>query len=180
MLYELRDGVKRVIDQDGFRANVGAIVCNNNNQVLWAQRRQHHAWQFPQGGIKAHETIQQAVYRELIEEVGLRPHHVKMLGVTQGWLCYRLPKRYLRYGNKPLCVGQKQRWFLLRLTGSDEDVRLDRHDKPEFDNWRWVDYWLPAQEIVFFKRHVYQQALHELAPLLFPKYKQRVGSNVIL
>ena len=104
-----------MIDKDGFRANVCIILCNEHNQVLWAQRAHHDSWQFPQGGIKSHETPEQAVYRELMEEVGLAEHHVEIMGQTQGWLRYRLPKRYLRYGNKPLCIGQKQRWFLKTL-----------------------------------------------------------------
>jgi len=140
-----------VIDKDGFRPNVGIILCNQHNQVLWAQRAQHDSWQFPQGGIKPEETPEQAVYRELMEEVGLAPKHVEVIGVTSGWLRYRLPKRYLRQGNKPMCIGQKQRWFLLRFIGHEDDVKLDGYAKPEFDDWRWVDYWTPAKEIVFFK-----------------------------
>ncbi len=166
-----------MIDKDGFRPNVGIILCNQQNQVLWAQRAQHDSWQFPQGGIKPKETPEQAVYRELMEEVGLTPEHVEVIGVTRGWLRYRLPKRYLRQGNKPMCIGQKQRWFLLRFVGNEEDVKLDSYEKPEFDDWRWVDYWTPAKEIVFFKRRVYKKALHELAPLLFPDYKKRVDNQ---
>ncbi len=166
-----------MIDKDGFRLNVGIILCNEQNQVLWAQRAQHDSWQFPQGGIKPEETPEQAVYRELMEEVGLTPQHVEVIGATSGWLRYRLPKRYLRQGKKPMCIGQKQRWFLLRFVGNEEDVKLDCFDKPEFDDWRWVDYWTPAKEIVFFKRRVYEKALHELAPLLFPEYKKRVDNQ---
>ena len=166
-----------MIDKDGFRPNVGIILCNEQNQVLWAQRAQHDSWQFPQGGIKPDETPEQAVFRELMEEVGLSREHVEVLGMTRDWLRYRLPKRYLRFGNKPLCIGQKQRWFLLRFIGKEEDVRLDKFEKPEFDDWRWVDYWTPAQEIVFFKRRVYEKALHELAPILFPEYKKRIDSQ---
>lgn len=166
-----------MIDKDGFRANVGIILCNQDNQVLWAQRARHDSWQFPQGGIKSDETPEQAVYRELMEEVGLEQQHVEMIGKTDGWLRYRLPKRYLRYGNKPLCIGQKQRWYLLRFIGKEEDVKLDQYEKPEFDDWRWVDYWTPTKEIVFFKRRVYEKALHELAPLLFPEYKKRVDQQ---
>ncbi len=166
-----------MIDKDGFRANVGIILCNEHNQVLWAQRARHDSWQFPQGGIKSDETPEQAVFRELMEEVGLEEQHVEIIGKTSGWLRYRLPKCYLRYGNKPLCIGQKQRWFLLRFIGKEEDVKLDQYEKPEFDDWRWVDYWTPTKEIVFFKRRVYEKALHELAPLLFPEYKKRVDQK---
>ena len=163
-----------MIDKDGFRPNVGIILCNNKNQVLWAQRTQHDSWQFPQGGIEDDETPEQAVYRELMEEVGLAPEHVEVLGMTSDWLHYKLPKQYLRFGNKPLCIGQKQRWFLLRLIAAEDNVHLGRFEKPEFDAWRWVDYWTPAKEIVFFKRRVYEKALHELAPIIFPEYKKRI------
>ncbi len=155
-----------MIDDDGYRANVGIIVCNCIGQVLWARRVGQNIWQFPQGGIKRLESPQQALYRELWEEVGLTPKHVQILGWTRDWLRYRLPEFLMRHNESPLCIGQKQIWYLLRLTGSDRDVRLDLSDKPEFDGWGWVDYWHPLQEVVAFKRSVYTQALQELNPYL--------------
>jgi len=135
---------------------------------LWARRIRQDAWQFPQGGIRAKETPEQAMFRELEEEIGLESHHVDILGYTRGWLRYRLPERFIRRRQQPLCVGQKQVWFMLKLVSEERFVRLDLSDKPEFDNWRWVDYWHPLSEVVPFKRTVYRKALHELAPLLFP------------
>lgn len=155
-----------MIDSDGYRPNVGIILCNSQGRLLWARRIGQDAWQFPQGGIKAAETPKQALFRELREEVGLQSHHVKVMGTTRGWLKYDLPKRFLRYGSQPLCIGQKQVWFLLRLLGSDSDVRLDVAERPEFDRWRWVDYWYPLEEVVHFKRDVYRGALEELASLI--------------
>ena len=155
-----------MIDSEGYRPNVGIILCNAENQVLWARRIGQNAWQFPQGGIKRDETPEEALYRELWEEVGLRPEKVELLASTQEWLRYRLPKGLIRSDEKPLCVGQKQVWFLLRLAGNEDDVRLDCGDKPEFDGWRWVDYWYPLKEVVAFKREVYLQALKEFAPVL--------------
>ena len=105
------------------------------------------------------------MYRELHEETGLRPEHVEVLGATPGWLRYKLPKRYLRQREKPLCIGQKQVWFLLRFLGNESHVRLDAHDTPEFDLWRWVDFWYPMTHVVAFKREVYERALRHLAPL---------------
>ena len=155
-----------MIDEDGFRPNVGIILANPVGQVLWARRVGQEAWQFPQGGIAEHETPEEALYRELHEEVGLKPEDVRLVGSTQGWLRYRLPKRFLRYRSKPLCIGQKQKWFLLMLTGSDSRVTFQYGDPPEFDDWRWVSYWYPLNQVVSFKREVYRKALKELSPSL--------------
>ena len=155
-----------MIDPDGYRPNVGIILCNTQGHLLWARRIGQDIWQFPQGGIKSNEVPEDALYRELYEEVGLKTHHVEVMGCTRNWLRYKLPKRFLRRGSQPLCIGQKQIWYLLRLLGTDEDVRLDRGQPPEFDGWRWVEYWYPLTEVVSFKQNVYRRALEELAPLL--------------
>jgi putative (di)nucleoside polyphosphate hydrolase len=154
-----------VIDADGFRPNVGIILTNSRGELLWARRvGGQDAWQFPQGGIKQHETAEQALYRELEEEVGLKPQDVEILGVTRGWLRYRLPSRYVRQ-QQPVCIGQKQKWFLLRFLGSDEQINLALNATPEFDHWRWVSYWYPVNNVVAFKRDVYRRALRELSPI---------------
>ena len=152
-----------MIDKHGFRANVGIILLNDGGQVFCARRCGMSAWQFPQGGIKRHETPERAMFRELREEIGLEPDDVEVLGATKGWLRYRLPKRYIRYHQQPLCIGQKQIWFLLKLLSADTSVRLDLADDQEFDDWRWVDYWEPLGFVVPFKRNVYERALHEFA-----------------
>ncbi|MCO6439998.1 MAG: RNA pyrophosphohydrolase [Nitrococcus mobilis] len=158
-----------MIDSEGFRLNVGIILSNAAGGVFWARRIGQDAWQFPQGGINKHETPIDALYRELDEEIGLEPRHVEVLGRTEGWLRYRLPRHLIHRRRRPVCVGQKQVWYMLRLTGSDEVVRLDACAQPEFDDWCWVQYWRPVDEVVFFKRRVYDQALTQLAPLLFPQ-----------
>jgi putative (di)nucleoside polyphosphate hydrolase len=159
--------VKQVIDCEGYRANVGIILSNREGRVLWCKRVGQNAWQFPQGGIQPDETPEQALFRELREETGLQPEHVKIIARTKTWLRYRLPRHLIRRHTTPCCIGQKQVWFMLRLMGDEECVNLARSDKPEFDGWRWVDYWLPMHEVVFFKRRVYRRALSELAPFLF-------------
>lgn len=158
-----------MIDSDGFRPNVGIILSSDEGQVFLGRRVGQDAWQFPQGGIKRDETPEQAMFRELQEEVGLMPHHVEVVGCTRGWLRYRLPKRYIRRRESPVCIGQKQVWYLLRLACSETEFQLDCSNKPEFDCWRWVSYWHPLNEVIFFKRSVYRRALRELAPLLFPE-----------
>lgn len=158
--------MKNVVDNDGYRPNVGIILCNHDNRVLWARRIGEEAWQFPQGGIRRNESAQQAMYRELWEEVGLRPRHVNLLGCTRGWLKYSVPRSLRRCDQFPPYVGQKQIWYLLRFSGDEQDVKLDRSQKPEFDGWRWVEYWYPLREVVAFKRDVYKRALSEFAPLI--------------
>jgi putative (di)nucleoside polyphosphate hydrolase len=157
-----------VIDPDGFRPNVGIILCNEHRHLFWGRRIGQNAWQFPQGGIREDESPEQEMFRELEEEVGLLPPQVELIGSTRGWLRYRLPKRFIRRQCRPLCIGQKQRWFLLKVLCEESDFCLDRNPKPEFDRWQWVHYWRPVNEVVYFKRNVYGRALEELAPLLFP------------
>ena len=159
------------IDAHGFRSNVGIILSNDQGQVLWARRvGGHDAWQFPQGGIQGNESPETALYRELYEEVGVRRGSVEIVASTRGWVRYRLPKRYLRNNNRgaraPKFVGQKQKWFLLRLLGDDSLVDLDCSRKPEFDSWQWVSYWYPLTQVINFKRNVYRRVLREFAPSL--------------
>ena len=151
-----------VIDRAGYRLNVGIILVNDSGRVFWGRRHGHDAWQFPQGGVIAGESAQEAMFRELREEIGLERQDVEILGVTRRWLKYRLPKQYLRHGSDPLVIGQKQKWYLLRLVSSEQKLRLDLSDSPEFDSWRWIDYFEPQDHVIFFKKQVYQQALKEL------------------
>jgi putative (di)nucleoside polyphosphate hydrolase len=158
--------VIHMIDRDGYRPNVGIILCNLKNEVFWGKRVREHSWQFPQGGIKSGETPELAMFRELQEEVGLNAHHVKILGRTRDWLRYEVPDRWVRREWRGNYRGQKQIWFLLRLVGRDCDVCLRATEKPEFDAWRWNDYWVPMETVVEFKREVYHMALSELARYL--------------
>ena len=178
------------IDRHGFRPNVCIVIQNDAGQVLWARRvGGRDAWQFPQGGVHSGEGVREAMYRELFEEVGLAPEAVEVVASTSGWLRYRLPRHMRRRdshrttprsrrdrasatGSAPPAegsarfLGQKQKWFLLRLLAGDDAVRTDRTRKPEFDHWRWVSYWYPLAQVVSFKRDVYRRALAELAPQL--------------
>ncbi len=154
------------IDADGFRANVGIIICNDAGELLWARRSGQGGWQFPQGGINVNESPLQAMYRELREEVGLQPDDVEVIGTTRDWCRYHLPERFQRKNVQPLCVGQKQRWFLLRLLAEESSICFDTTVPAEFDRWKWVDRKLPAREVIYFKRSVYAQVLREFRPYL--------------
>jgi putative (di)nucleoside polyphosphate hydrolase len=156
-----------MLDKDGYRPNVGIILVNARNEVFWGKRIREHSWQFPQGGIKRGETPEQAMLRELHEEVGLLPEHVRILARTRDWLRYDVPQNWVRREWRGHYRGQKQIWFLLRLLGHDTDVSLRATEHPEFDAWRWHDYWIPLDTVIEFKRAVYQQALTELSRHLF-------------
>ena len=151
-----------MIDSNGFRPNVGIIICNKLGQLLWAKRIKQDAWQFPQGGIKETETTEEALFRELSEEVGLCKDDVRILSQTSEWLKYRLPKPYIRQKKGRTCIGQKQKWFLLGLQTEEGRVDLENTLQPEFDDWCWVNYWDPVNQVVDFKRSVYRKALIEL------------------
>ncbi len=159
------------IDAHGFRANVGIILIRDDRQVFVGGRPGGRGWQFPQGGIGQGEAPEVALFRELKEEVGLEESDVEVIASTRGWLRYRLPRQYqrqdARQDGRIACIGQKQRWFMLRFTGNDTRFRFDTTNQPEFDRWRWVDYWEPVKDVIFFKRAVYVRALEELGQHAF-------------
>ena len=167
-----------MLDREGYRPNVGIILLNARNQVFWGKRVRAHSWQFPQGGIDRGENPEQAMYRELHEEVGLRPEHVRIVARTRNWLRYEVPDRFIRRESRGFYKGQKQIWFLLQLIGNDWDLNLRATEKPEFDAWRWNNYWVSLDAVIEFKRHVYEQALNELARYLDADHRRsRHGSE---
>ncbi len=166
-----------MIDGDGYRPNVGIVICNSHGQVLWARRYGQYSWQFPQGGIDDGESPEQAMYRELYEEVGLSKKDVKVLAVSRHWLRYKLPKRLVRWDSKPVCIGQKQKWFLLKLECDESKVNMLCGGTPEFDSWRWVSYWYPVRQVVSFKRDVYRRAMKEFAPIAMP-FRERKPKRI--
>src|SRR5574338_52327 len=121
-----------MFDRYGYRPNVGIILSTWKNALFSGKRVREHSWQSPQGGIKAGETPEAAMYRELKEEVGLCREHVKIIGRTRDWLRYDVPDRWLKRDWRSHYRGQKQIWFLLRLTGRDCDGCLRSCGKPEF------------------------------------------------
>jgi len=155
------------IDQQGFRANVGIVLMRDDGDLFLGGRRDGRGWQFPQGGVQRHELPEDALFRELHEEIGLERTDVELVASTSRWLRYRLPRQFVRRRSTPLCIGQKQRWFLLRMLGDESRLRFDTTTDPEFDSGRWVDYWSPVREVIYFKRGVYARALQELGEQAF-------------
>lgn len=150
-----------MIDHFGFRLNVGIILTNRHGQLFWGKRVKASGWQFPQGGVQPYETLEETMYRELTEETGVTKNDVKILATTKRWIRYKLPPHLRHHSQKPVCIGQKQKWFLLLLTGDDSKIDLKAGAKPEFNAWRWVDYWEPLKQVVYFKREVYAKVLAE-------------------
>lgn len=161
-----------MLDREGFRPNVGIILLNRKHQVFWGKRVRSWSWQFPQGGIERGESPQEAMYRELHEEVGLKPEHVRIVARTQDWLRYEVPDKYIRRDARGRYRGQKQIWYLLELVAQDWKLNLRATDHPEFDAWRWNNYWIPLDVVVEFKREVYSIALTELS-----RYLPRTAHN---
>lgn len=165
-----------IFANDGYRPNVGIIICNQAGQLFWAHRINDDGWQFPQGGVSRNECLIDAMYRELHEETGLNSNQVKIVAHTKQWLHYDLPQKLLRnqrrrspLGNRRRVAfkGQKQVWFLLELIDDDSAVDLKAGpEQPEFDRWRWVDIDHAIDNIVDFKRSVYRKAIGELEQFL--------------
>ncbi|MDC6480207.1 RNA pyrophosphohydrolase [Gammaproteobacteria bacterium] len=155
-----------MIDENGYRKNVGIILCNSKNELLICKRFRENSWQFPQGGFEENESAESAMYRELFEEIGLSKKDVEILGKTKNWLKYDLPKKYQRRTNNRLCVGQKQIWFLLKLITNESSINLLKSKKPEFDAWEWSSITKPLEIVINFKKNVYKSALEELLPII--------------
>ena len=166
----------------GYRPNVAIVLFNKNSKVLWARRISHDGWQFPQGGVDQDESSTAAALRELEEELGVKPSKVRLIGSTKQWFKYDIPSRLVRIRNSKTLKGQKQRWFLFEFLGADSDVCLDASTLPEFDDWKWVDYWVPVEQVVNFKKDVYRQALEVLEPLFLDhqldQYRQKAPQYV--
>ena len=157
------------IDEQGFRANVGIILTDGSGRVLIAGRRGRGGWQFPQGGIQPEETTEAAMFRELREEVGSRAERRRARGLDRGLAALPVA-RSLHSPRADSAVHRPEAALVLAAVHGDESrVRFDCSPQPEFDRCRWVDYWRPVKEVVYFKRPVYVRALHELAPLAFPE-----------
>jgi putative (di)nucleoside polyphosphate hydrolase len=160
-----------MLDKDGYRPNVGIILVNPLKQVFWGKRLGQHSWQFPQGGIKRAETPKEAMFRELWEELGLFPEQVRIVACTDSWLHYDVPENWIRKDLRGIYKGQKQIWFILEFLAKNREIDLHATNHPEFEAWKWINYWVPLGDVIEFKRGVYARALKELAPAVFSSEK---------
>ena len=150
-----------------YRPCVGLMVVNMRKNFFTAQRLDFTstAWQMPQGGIDEGEEALHAAYRELLEETSITENEVELLAVSRDWFSYDLPKELVSRLWNGLYRGQKQKWFLMRFIGNDDDINLNT-EIPEFSCWRWSTRQQLIESIVPFKKDLYRAVLKEFQPLL--------------
>ena len=144
-----------------YRKCVGMMILNNNNEILVGKRIDHPSgfWQMPQGGIDEYENPKEAVWREMMEEIGT--NKAKLIKVSNQWINYDIPSETLKtlpWGHK--YKGQTQKWFAFQFTGEENDINVGT-DNPEFSEWKWSTIDSIIDEIVPFKRNVYSIILEE-------------------
>ena len=156
-----------LIFDDGFRANVGIVIFNQKQQVFFAKRRYQSGWQFPQGGIQLGESPKKAMFRELLEETGLGKKSVEITYVSDHWYDYRIPKKSIRKAtNGTTVIGQRQKWFLLKLKDQSTSIVLNSSSEQEFDSWKWIAPDLSIKQVIGFKQDVYKKVISEFIPFI--------------
>ena len=145
--------------KEGYRLNVAMIIFNEDKKVLFCRRKNTENWQFPQGGVDQGEKIENAMLRELEEEVGLLEQEISIIAESHDLIYYDIPKniRSKVLGGK--YKGQAQKYFLLKLTSGE--INLNKEINPEFDDYKWVPFWFPLRRVVDFKKEAYRKALIE-------------------
>ena len=147
------------------RSGVGVIVLNKDNKVFVAKRIDNpkNFWQMPQGGVDEGEDFLSAAYRELKEETSIK--NVQLIKELNGMTTYELPKNLLGIIWKGRYRGQKQKWFLMRFLGNDDDINL-KTTKPEFFEWKWIDLDMITEVVVDFKLHVYKDLKERIKKII--------------
>ena len=151
--------------EKNFRRCVGMMILNEQNKILVGKRLDHPSghWQMPQGGIDENENPEKAVWREMYEEIGT--NKAIIIKKSNQWINYEIPKSTLEtlpWGNK--YIGQTQKWFAFRFNGDETDINVGT-ENPEFSEWKWSDHNLLVENIVPFKREVYEKVLDEFRDL---------------
>ena len=150
-----------------YRRCVGMMILNKNNQILVGRRIDHPSgyWQMPQGGIDKNEIPEEAVWREMMEEIGT--NNAKLMHTSNQWYNYEIPQETLNkltWGKK--YIGQTQKWFAFKFTGKNNDINVGT-EKPEFSEWKWANYNSIVQNIVPFKRNLYAKVMNEFKEIFF-------------
>ena len=156
-----------LIFDDGYRANVGIVICNPSGKVFFGKRRYQSGWQFPQGGIKEGESPKIAMWRELLEETGLKKEDTKLIKTSNNWYQYDLPKKNIRKSGKGIrVIGQRQKWFLLKVPDVSDLISLDHSPEQEFDSWKWIEPTSSIDRVIEFKKQVYKNVIDEFIPFI--------------
>jgi len=147
------------------RIGVGIAVLNSQNKVFVGKRKDNpfDKWQMPQGGVDFNEPLLQAMKRELLEETSIK--NIKVLKEFDEWLEYELPEKLVGKIWKGKYRGQKQKWFVVKFLGNDNEININTNN-PEFIDWQWVNIDLLPNLIVLFKKHVYEKVLVELKKII--------------
>ena len=160
-MVEMREKFKNL----PLRKGVGIVVLNRDNKVFVAKRidNSKNFWQMPQGGVDDGEDFLSAAYRELKEETSIKD--VELIQEIEGTITYELPEHLLGIIWKGKYKGQKQKWFLMRYLGKDNDINL-KTEKPEFLDWKWVDLDMITDLVVDFKLHVYKELREKIKKII--------------
>ena len=147
------------------RNGVGIVLLNKDNKVFVAKRIDNpkNFWQMPQGGVDNGEDFLSAAYRELEEETSIK--NVELIKELEGTTTYELPKHLLGIIWKGRYKGQKQKWFLMRYLGNNNDINIKTR-KPEFLDWKWIDLNLLTEVVVDFKLHMYKELQEKIKKII--------------
>ena len=161
LMDEMKDKFKNLPLRDG----VGIVVLNKENKVFVARRIDNpkNFWQMPQGGVDEGENYFNAALRELEEETGIKK--VKLIREIEGTMTYELPKNLLGIIWKGKYKGQKQKWFLMRYLGNDDDINI-KTNNPEFLEWKWIDLNMITEVVVDFKLHIYKELKEKIKKII--------------
>jgi putative (di)nucleoside polyphosphate hydrolase len=157
--------MKKRLSELPLRSGVGIVVLNKQNKVFVAKRIDNpkNFWQMPQGGVDEGENFLNAAYRELEEETSIKK--VKLIQELEGTITYELPDRLLGIIWKGKYRGQKQKWFLMRFNGEDNEINI-KTKNPEFLDWKWIEIDQLTEVVVDFKLHVYKEVKEKVKKII--------------